>query len=158
MARKNKTTCPSAYDAALSYLSPKARTVREVELKLDEGSYSEGEIMQTIERLKEAGLLDDEKYARDFIESRLSTKPVSRFRLREQLRSHHVPEEIVSAALDEVEPGTEFENAVAVVKKFARQFEGIEDEEKRRRLIYSRLQTRGYSHETIIAAMNEADE
>ncbi len=158
MARKNKTTCPSAYDAALSYLSPKARTVREVELKLDEGSYSEGEIMQTTERLKEAGLLDDEKYARDFIESRLSTKPVSRFRLREQLRAHHVPEEIISAALDVVEPGTEFENAVAVVKKFARQFEGIEDEEKRRRLIYSRLQTRGYSHETIIAAMNEADE
>ena len=158
MARRNKTTCPSAYDAALSYLSPKARTVREVELKLDEGSYSEGEIMQTVDRLKEAGLLDDEKYARDFIDSRLSSKPVSRFRLREQLRAHHVPEEIIREALDEVEPGTEFENAVAVVKKFARQFEGMEDEEKKRRLIYTRLQTRGFSHDTIMAAMNEADE
>ena len=158
MARRIKTTCPSAYDAALSYLSPKARTVREVELKLDEGSYSEGEIMQTIDRLKEAGLLDDEKYARDFIDSRLSSKPVSRFRLREQLRAHHVPEEMIREALDEVEPGTEFENAVAVVKKFARQFEGMEDEDKKRRLIYARLQTRGFSHDTIMAAMSEAEE
>ena len=158
MARRIKTTCPSAYDAALSYLSPKARTVREVELKLDEGSYSEGEIIQTIDRLKEAGLLDDEKYARDFIDSRLSSKPVSRFRLREQLRAHHVPEEMIREALDEVDPGTEFENAVAVVKKFARQFEGMEDEDKKRRLIYARLQTRGFSHDTIMAAMSEAEE
>ena len=88
----------------------------------------------------------------------MTTKPVSRFRLREQLRAHHVPEEIIREALDEVEPGTEFENAVAVVKKFARQFEGMEDEEKKRRLIYTRLQTRGFSHDTITAAMNEADE
>ena len=154
MARKEKRGCPSAYDAALRYLSPKARTVREVELKLDEGSYSEGEIMQTIERLTDAGLLDDGKYARDFIETRLNTKPVSRFRLAEQLRSHFVPNDIIEAALDEVSNDTESENAKALVEKYMRQFESIGDEGIKRERIYKRLSTRGFSHETIMKALD----
>ncbi len=156
MARKQKTTCVGAYDAALSYLTPKARTVREVELKLDEGNYSEGEIMLAIERLTDAGLLDDEKYARDFVSSRLGTKPVSRFRLREQLKGHHVPDEIIEAALGEVEDGTELCNAVEVARKYLRQFRGLEDETERLRRVYTRLQTRGFAHDTIMQALREA--
>lgn len=158
MAKKKKAPgCSSAYDAAIRFLTPKARTVREVELKLDEGCYSEGEIMQTIERLTEAGLLDDEKYARDFIESRLNTKPVSRFRLSEQLKAHHVPADIIEAALDSLSSDTEHENAKEVARKFLRQFENTEEEEKLRR-VYTRLQTRGFSHDTIMTAIREASE
>lgn len=146
----------SAYDAALSYLTPKARTVREVELKLDEGNYSEGEIMLVIERLIGAGLLDDERYARDFVESRLASKPVSRFRLEEQLRGHFVPQDAIDAALASVGAGTEGENALAVAKKYLRQFENVEDEREKLRRVYTRLQTRGYSHDTIMQALREA--
>ncbi|MBQ4341094.1 MAG: RecX family transcriptional regulator [Clostridia bacterium] len=145
-----------AYDAALSYLTPKARTVREVELKLDEGNYSEGEIMLVIERLIGAGLLDDERYARDFVESRLATKPVSRFRLEEQLRGHFVPQSAIDAALEAVAADTESGNALAVAKKYLRQFENVEDEREKLRRVYTRLQTRGYAHDTIMQALREA--
>lgn len=158
MARKQKLSGASAYDTALRFLTPKARTVREVEMKLDEGSYSEGEIMQTIDRLREAGILDDVKYARDFIESRLSTKPVSRFRLEEQLRKHYVPEDVIDEALCSVGDDTEYDNAVSVAKKFKRQFSAIEDDEERNRRIYARLRTRGYDHDTIMRAMSAAEE
>lgn len=158
MAKKQKPAGgPSAYDTALKFLTPKARTVREVELKLDEGSYSEGEIMQTVDRLTEAGLLDDRKYARDFIESRLASKPVSRFRLKEQLKAHFVPEDIIEEALDETDDSVEFENAVEVARKFMRQLSSVENEEERIRRIYSRLKTRGFSHDTIMSAMREAE-
>lgn len=157
MAKKQKPAgSVGAYDAALRFLTPKARTVREVELKLDEGCYSEGEIMLVIERLTDAGLLDDEKYARDFVSSRLSTKPVSAFRLREQLRGHHVPEDIIDAALAEVGEDTELNNAVEVARKYLRQFGAIEDETERLRRVYTRLQTRGYAHDTIMKALREA--
>ncbi|MCR5809709.1 MAG: recombination regulator RecX [Clostridiales bacterium] len=157
MAKKQKTTGgASAYDTALRYLTPKARTVREVELKLDEGCFSEGEIMQTVERLQDAGLLNDAKYAEEYVASRLRTKPVSKFRLREQLKGHFVPEDVIEAALAEVPDETEFDNAVAVARKFLRQFEGLDDEEEKRKRIYSRLYSRGYSHETIEAAIEEA--
>lgn len=159
MAKKVKERgCPSAYETALRFLGPKARTVREVELKLDEGCYSEGEIMQTVERLLEAGLLDDLKYARDFIETRLNTKPVSRFRLEEQLRAHFVPDDVIEEALASVEDGTEYENAVKLAEKFSRQFEGLKDEDEKRKRIYSRLLTRGFDHETIKAALREDDQ
>ncbi len=159
MANKVKrAACLSAYDTALRFLTPKARTVREVEMKLDEGDYSEGEIMQTIERLVSAGLLDDEKYARDFIESRLNTKPVSRFRLEQQLKGHYVPNDIIEAALDSLSGDTELENAVKTARKFYDQFQSIEDEETRRRRVYLRLQTRGFSHDTIIRAIEAVTE
>ena len=157
MARKEKPGCASAYDTALRFLTPKARTVREVELKLDEGCYSEGEIMQTIDRLRDAGLLDDERYARDFIESRLNTKPVSRFRLEEQLKGHFVPAEIIVSALDEVPFDTELENAKKLVDKFMRRFEGLDEAERSRR-VYARLQTRGFGRDTIMRAMGEDEE
>ena len=159
MAKKTKAEhCASAYDTALRFLTPKARTVREVETKLDEGNYSEGEIMQTIERLQDAGLLDDEKYCRDFIESRLATKPVSKYRLREQLRGHFVPEDIIEAELASLPDDTEFNNAVEVASKYLRQFDAIEDETEKLRRVYTRLQTRGYSHETIMKALRAAAE
>ena len=40
-------------DAALSYLTTRMRTVREVEEKLDDLQYGEGDILTTVERLKE---------------------------------------------------------------------------------------------------------
>ena len=79
--RTKKAKGASAYDEALYFLTPKARTVREVENRLDECNYSEGEIMAAIDRLRNNGLLNEEKFARDFIESRLNTKPVSRGKL-----------------------------------------------------------------------------
>lgn len=114
--------------------------------------------MQTVDRLKDAGLIDDEKYAKDFIETRLNTKPVSRFRLHEQLRSHFVPEDVINEALSSVEDDTELGNAIELVNKYKRQFKDqcIGDELKSR--IYSRLSTRGFSHETIINAMRTADD
>lgn len=159
MARKTKTpSCLSAYDTALKFLTPKARTVREVELKLDEGCYSEGEIMQTVERLKEAGLLNDGKYAADFVETRLNTKPVSCFRLSEQLKAHFVPEDVIESVLSGLSPDSELENARSLVAKFRRQFEKLEDEQEKNKRIYTRLQTRGFAHDTIMRALGEDDE
>ncbi len=156
--RTKAPSCASAYDTALKFLAPKARTVREVELKLDEGNYSEGEIMQTVERLCDAGLLNDAAYAHDFIETRLNTKPVSKHRLREQLRGHFVPDELIEAELAALPEDTELENATEVAEKYLRQLESIEDAAEKLRRVYSRLQTRGFSHETIMKALRKAGE
>lgn len=114
--------------------------------------------MQTVERLENAGLLDDEKYASDFIETRLNTKPVSKFRLREQLKGHFVPDDIIDDALINVADDTELENACQLVRKFTRQFSDQCSGEELERRIYSRLSSRGFSHETIQQAMKEAEE
>ena len=147
----------SAYDEALHFLTPKARTVREVEDHLDECDHSEMEIFETVERLKNAGLLDDAKYAADFIESRLNTKPVSRMKLREQLAAHFIDPAIIDSALECVSDEGELENARAVAEKYYRQFEGLEPAERLRR-VGLRLASRGYGYDDIKRVLSELSE
>ena len=54
-------------DAALSFLTTRMRTVREVEDKLDDLQYGEADVLATVERLKELSLLNDEAYAQEFV-------------------------------------------------------------------------------------------
>lgn len=145
---KKKVKGNSAYDEALYFLTPKARTVREVEDHLDECDFSEIEVMETIERLKANGLLNDEKYAHDFVESRLNTKPVSRKKLRDQLEGHFIDEDIIDEALKTVSDEAELENVRAVAEKYFRQFGALELSEKLRR-VGLRLAGRGYAYDDI---------
>ena len=147
----------SAYDEALCFLTPKTRTVRETEDHLDECDYAEMEIFDAIERLKENGLLNDEKYAADFIESRLNTKPVSRQKLREQLEGHLIGRETVDAALEAVTAETELNNCRSIAEKFFRQFSALDLTERLRR-VGLRLVSRGYSYDDIKQCLGELTE
>lgn len=144
-------------DAALAYLTDRMRTVREVEDKLDEMQYGEGDILATVERLKELALLDDEEYAREFVRSRLATKPVSRQKLYMDLRAHKVSEELIEAVLGELPAGTEADNALAVARKFWRQMSCLEEHVRRERVL-RRLTSRGFGTEVSLAAIRQASE
>ncbi len=130
-------------DAALSYLTARARTEGEMELYLSKQQFGEVEVYDCIERLKELGYLNDRQFAADFIATRLSTKPVSRRKLREQLYSHKLEAEVIQEALEAVTDAVEEENAAQVAAKFWRQFEGLEEYERKARVI-RRLLGRGY--------------
>ena len=160
MKRKNIHSKPadmSPMDAALAYLTARMRTVREVEEKLDDLQYGEGDILATVERLKELGLLDDEGYAREFVRSRLATKPVSRQKLYLDLKNHKVPEELIETVLNELPRETEGDNARAVAAKFWRQMSALEEPVRRERVL-RRLMSRGFSTEASLAAIRQAAE
>ncbi len=144
-------------DAALSYLTAKMRTVREVEEKLDELQYGEGDILVTVERLKELNLLNDEEYAREFVRSRLATKPVSRQKLYMDLKGHKLPEDLIHAVLDELPRESEADNALAVARKFWQQMSTLEKPVRRERVL-RRLMSRGFSPEASMAAVRQAEE
>lgn len=61
---KKNRLASTPMDAALDYLSDRARTVREVEEKLDSLNYGEYEVNQVISRLIELKYLDDENMRR----------------------------------------------------------------------------------------------
>ena len=144
-------------DAALSYLSARMRTVREVEDKLDDLQYGEGDILVTVERLKELNLLNDEEYAREFVRSRLASKPVSRQKLYLDLKNHKVPEELIQTVLNELPEETEEDNAREVAIKYWRQMSAIEEPIRRERVL-RRLMSRGFSTEASLAAIRQAAE
>lgn len=144
-------------DAALRYLTPRPRSVREVEEHLDRAHYGEYEIAQTVERLLELRYLDDAAYARDFIRARLAAKPVSRRKLMEQLMHHKLPKEIAEEALGAVTEEMEAENAAAVAEKFARQFAALPGAERKKR-IARRLFSHGYGYDAARAGLRALEE
>lgn len=144
-------------DAALSYLTARMRTVREVEERLDDLQYGEGDILTTVNRLQELNLLNDAEYAREFVRTRLASKPVSRQKLYMDLKTHKVPEELIRAALEELPTETEADNAREVAEKFWRQMSGLEESVRRERVL-RRLMSRGFSTEASLAAIRQVAE
>lgn len=142
-------------DEALRFLGARARSVREVERRLDECQFGEVEIHDVVERLKELGLLDDAAYAREFVRTRLNTKPVSRAHLKEQLLAHEVDREAIDEALAELADGAEAESALRVAEKYARQYARLPIDE-RREIVLRRLDARGYAFDVSRAAADAA--
>ncbi len=151
--KRKKNTAPM--DAALKYLGARARTVREVERHLDDCQYGEVEIMETVQRLEELNLLNDQAFAEEFIRTRLATKPMSRAHLREQLLSHEIPKEILETVLAGVDDEMEQHSAYLVAEKYLRQFAGLEDGVRRDRAL-KRVLARGYSFDRARAAVEAA--
>lgn len=149
-ARKKQGLSPM--DAALRFLAAKPRTVREVEERLDSLDFGEGDIYQVVARLLELGLLNDEAFASDFVATRLATKPLSRRKLREQLFARKVPGDLVDAAVASIDDVAEAANALLTAKKYKRQFEALEGEEQKRRVML-RLVGRGFAYEASRAAI-----
>ena len=142
-------------DAALRFLGTRARTVREVERHLDACQFGEVEVYDVVERLKDLNLLNDVAYAEEFVRTRLATKPVSRSRLREQLRAVEIDEHALDLALALVNDEQEAQSATRVAEKYARQYEKLEPVE-RAEMVLRRLTARGYSYDEARAALKAA--
>jgi regulatory protein len=144
----------SPMDMALKYLDIKPRTVREVEIKLDESEIGEQEVDDVIARLKELNFLNDSDYAANFIRTRLACKPVSRRKLRDQLYNHKLPKDIIEDALLTVSEDTEKQNALNVAKKFYAQFSALEEYPRAMR-VAKRLASRGFDYSVIAYALGQ---
>lgn len=152
--KEKKTRGKSPMDAALGYLGFRARSVREMERYLDEKQYGEYEIMQVIDRLMELGYLNDARFASDFVSSRLRTKPMSRRHLREQLKKHELPREVIEDALAEITDEQELDNAVACAEKYSEQYADLEERERSQR-VTRRMLSRGFDYSTVRMAMEK---
>ena len=154
--KKVSDTGRTPMDAALRFLA-RARTIREVERHLDACEYGEVEVYDTVERLKDLGLLNDTAYAEDFVRTRLATKPVSRAHLREQLLSHETDLDAIEQALLTVDDETQQKSAVSIAEKYARQYSNLAEDE-RNEMVIRRLLARGYSYDDARAALRAVSE
>ena len=87
--------------AAVRLLESRARTVEDLRKRLLRSGYPQALVDGAAERLVEIGLLDDDAYARGWLESRDRVRPRGERVLRQELRLRGVPGDIAAAALDE---------------------------------------------------------
>ena len=145
----------SPMDEALRFLGARARTIREVERRLEACEFGEAEIETTLLRLHELRLVDDAAFAEEFVRTRLATKPVSRAHLRAQLLQHETAADAVEAALSGIGEEQEADSAGEIARKYARQYARLPADE-REQLVLRRLIARGYSYDDARAALRRA--
>lgn len=104
----------SAKNAALRFLSHRARSEREVRDKLREKEFSDEEISKTLDELRALGLLDDAAFARSFIRHQLALRPKGKLALMRQLLMLGVQKNVIEEAFSEVFQQTSQEDAARV--------------------------------------------
>jgi regulatory protein len=152
--------------AGLRFLEARSRSVEEVRRRLADAGYRAELITATIERLTVIGLLDDELFARGWIESRDRARPRGEAALRRELSLRGVGRAEIKAALAERQeqaeelartaPGSEDDApsgspdeaaARRLIAKRQRDFDRIPDPRKRRERAYALLARNGFDPE-----------
>lgn len=134
-----------AYQQALLYLSYRARSEKEIRQNLRKHEMPEEVIEETIERLRKAGLANDNEFAQAWVENRSTFRPRSRRALAMELRQKGLDDETVHSAVSGVD-----EEALAyeAAQKRLGRLKGLEWNEFRKKLSEF-LARRGFPYSVI---------
>lgn len=139
-----------AFQQALLYLSYRARSEAEVRKNLHKHGYPEEVIEETLERLRQARLADDEEFARAWVENRSTFRPRSRRALAMELRQKGLSDETAQSALAGVD-----EEALAyeAARKRVNRLKGLEWPEFRKKLSEF-LARRGFPYDVTASTVS----
>jgi SOS response regulatory protein OraA/RecX len=159
-------------EAAARFLEARSRSVAEVRRRLTWAGYRVELVDASIDRLSELGMLDDEAFARAWVESRDRARPRGERAIREELRTKGIDRSIVDAVLAErreagaavgagPDPsgdprddtqrtpiGAERDAADRLLAKHARTLARVADVRQRRQRAYALLARNGFDPET----------
>ena len=129
----------------LRLLTARARTRAELASQLAKRGYPDDVSAQVLDRLAEVGLVDDADFAEQWVRSRRVNAGKGKRALAAELRTKGVDTEVITAALADIDAGTERERAEQLVRdKLRRERLGDGDDAKVMRRLVGMLARRGY--------------
>jgi regulatory protein len=128
----------------LDSLTGQARSRKELRDKLARRNVPDDLAERLLDRFGEVGLVDDEAFARSWVESRQRSRGLARRALAQELRRKGVDDETARSALDDLPPGLEESAARALVARKARSMGSLDRTVATRRLV-GMLARKGYS-------------
>ena len=135
-------------DAAARFLETRPRSVTEVRRRLVGAGYRPELVQGAIDRLLELRILDDEAFARSWVESRDRARPRGERAIREELRVKGIDRATIDAVLEERRGGAEDEPdrdaAERLIERNARSLARVADPRKRRERAYALLARNGF--------------
>lgn len=134
-----------AYQQAMLFLSYRARSEAEVRKNLEKHEIPAAIIEQTIERLRADRLLNDGRFAQEWVANRSEFRPRSKRALVLELKRKGLNESAIRSATEAVD---EEALAYAAAQKRARRLDGLEWNEFRKKL-GGYLARRGFAYEVI---------
>jgi regulatory protein len=99
---RDKDAVVQAVDRAVRFLSYRPRSIQEVRQNLEKHDTPPAVIDAAIERLIQLRYVDDEQFARFWVENRDNFKPRGAIALRQELRQKGIDNALVDAVLDDL--------------------------------------------------------
>ncbi len=135
------------FSQALNLLSRRSRSVAEMTRYLEGKGYDPTTLKAVLVRLKEEGLLNDDRFARDWIENRSTFRPRSQTQLKAELRFKGLEESSIDTAIEE--SGVDDSAlAMAAARKQSHRYLSSDYETYRKKLGNALLR-RGFSYATV---------
>jgi regulatory protein len=139
-------------NAAARFLEVRPRSVDEVRRHLTQAGYRAEHVERALSRLTELGVLDDEAFARLWVESRDRARPRSENALRRELALKGIDRELAAQVLDAEtadgeRPDPDNSAADRLLRKHARTLARVAEPRERRQRAYSLLARNGFDPE-----------
>lgn len=161
------TSCPlpstsetreeQAHAVCLRLLTVRARSRAELAGQLAKRGYPDDVTEAVLARLATVGLIDDEDFAAQWVRSRQTYAGKGKRALAAELRTKGVEAEVIAAALDGLDAGTERVRAEQLVeRRLRREALGEGDDVKVTRRLVGMLARRGYSQSMAVAVVTGA--
>lgn len=134
-----------AHTVAVRLLAVHSRSAQELSQRLRQRGIDTDTIDRELRRLRMAGLIDDEAFAQDWVETRQARSARSARMLAGELRAKGVDRDVAEAATADLDDA---KAALALAQSRWARMTGLDAQVRERRLI-GLLQRRGFSHSTI---------
>ena len=132
-----------AYQRALKFIAHRIRSKKEVTQRLRKYPTPADVIEIVLARLEEKEYLNDEAFARAWVENRVEFRPRSTFLLRQELRQKGVGEDVIDVVLEELDDEVLAQSAADA---FLRKIAHLDDEQKFREKLYGHLARKGFTY------------
>ena len=150
--RPAATPAGDAYEAAVRYLAGRPHTVAEIHRHLRTKKFDAETIEHAIDRLRAQRYVDDEAFARWWIEQRERFKPRGDRALRTELMQKGVARDVIETVLGERPPDADVELAKRALSRPLTRWTTLEPQERKRK-IHAYLVSRGFDYATIESVM-----
>lgn len=149
----------SAYDAAVRFLGPRPRSVAEIKRHLRTKRFDDESQDKAIDQLRAQRYIDDEAFARYWVEQRAKFRPKGARAIVSELMQKGVARETIDVVLGEADPDAETKRAREAIRRPMTRWLSMDDNERKRK-IHQYLAARGFSYDVIeeVIARPEADE
>lgn len=141
------------FDKVLKYIDYKPRTEKEIIHYLEDKAVSVDVIKKIVKKLKDIKYLDDERYAKSFIEECIKNEKGPNA-IKYILQTKGIDNLIIDKYLSDYSPDVAYENALDMAVKTIKSIGGL-PLRKQKEAVYTRLQRMGFTYEHINSILNK---
>ena len=144
-----------ARNNAYSLLRSRPRSEYEIRQRLRLKGYEASVIDAVVELLRRSGYIDDKKFARFWVDSRMHSNPMGEVVLKQELKEKGVRGSIIEATLEDAHKSyDEYEVAFSMAKERFNRLKKL-DRRKAAKRLYDFLLRRGFKFDTVQRIVEE---